>query len=172
LPCRDLAIPFNAPQARLPLAGMRYNLARSSVNRGKLMKNLHTGAVALFLAFALCAASTPSRADDAATAASTKVKGLLDRSGYKYKTHKPNVWSIDFDKKNLGKEVVIISTNDTLIVTFVILAKDAQIRKTGELMSKLLTADHEYDYVKVGFDGDGDMFVRIDAPVRVTDATR
>lgn len=79
---------------------------------------------------------------------------------------------MEFDKKHLGKEVVIISTNETLIVTFVIVAKDAKIRKTAELMSKLLSADHEYDYIKVGFDGDGDMFVRIDAPVRVTDATQ
>jgi hypothetical protein len=30
------------------------------------------------------------------------------------------------------------------------------------MMDALLLANHEYDYVKIGLDKDGDMFVRID----------
>ncbi len=53
-------------------------------------------------------------------------------------------------------------------MTFAILAKRASINKTSKMMETLLVANHDYDYVKIGLDKDGDLFVRIDSPMHVT----
>ncbi len=57
-----------------------------------------------------------------------------------------------------------------IIVTFAILAKKATIQKTPKFLETIAVANHEYDYVKIGLDKDGDLFVRIDTLMRVTDA--
>src|SRR5262249_42496894 len=80
----------------------------------------------------------------------------------RYKTHNATTWSIDFERKTLGKFKVILSTGTDIAVTFAILAKKANINKTPRLMDALLSANHDYDYVKVGLDKDGDLFVRVD----------
>jgi Putative bacterial sensory transduction regulator len=95
---------------------------------------------------------------------------MLKQTGYAYNTHNPTTWSIDLTRKNLGKVRVILSTGSDILVTFVIVAKQAQIDKTPEMMGRLLTANHDYDYTKIGFDKDGDMFVRVDMPLRTIDA--
>jgi len=76
--------------------------------------------------------------------------------------------SIEFERKTLGKFRVIISTGSDIVVTFAILAKRASINKTSKMMETLLVANHDYDYVKIGLDKDGDLFVRIDSPMHVT----
>jgi glucose/arabinose dehydrogenase len=106
-----------------------------------------------------------SQASDAA-----KVEKLLKASGYAYTTHSANTWSIEFDRKNLGKFRVIVSTGSNLVVTFAILAKQAELDKTPQLLETLVSSNHDYDYAKIGLDKDGDLFVRIDSPVRLVDA--
>ena len=95
---------------------------------------------------------------------------MLKQTGYAYKTHNPTTWSIDLNRKNLGKVRVILSSGSDILVTFVIVAKKAQIDKTPAMMDQLLTANHDYDYTKIGLDKDGDMFVRVDMPLRTIDA--
>src|SRR4029077_941210 len=82
----------------------------------------------------------------------------------------PTTWSVDFDRKNIGKLKVIVSTGSDIVVTFAIIAKKAAIQKTPQLMEILLKANHDYDYAKIGLDKDGDMFVRIDDPLRLIDS--
>ena len=106
-----------------------------------------------------------------AFAQSIGMDALLKQTGYSYTTHNDTTWSIDLNRKNLGKVKVILSTGSDILVTFVIVAKKAKIQKTPQLMDALLTANHDYDYTKIGLDKDGDMFVRIDMPLRVVDAT-
>jgi Putative bacterial sensory transduction regulator len=96
---------------------------------------------------------------------------MLKQTGYAYITHNATTWSIDLTRKNLGKVKVILSTGSDILVTFVIVAKKAAIQKTPQMMDTLLTANHDYDYTKIGLDKDGDMFVRIDMPLRSVDAT-
>src|SRR6266849_3615970 len=103
-------------------------------------------------------------------AQTTKVAQLLKETGFTYTTHNANTWSVDFDRKNLGKVKVIVSTGADIIVTFAILAKKATIQKTPKFLETIAVANHEYDYVKIGLDKDGDLFVRIDTLMRVTDA--
>jgi hypothetical protein len=114
---------------------------------------------------AVGAAAQASQAADAA-----KVEKLLKASGYTYTTHSPNTWSVEFDRKNLGKFRVIVSTGSDLVVTFVILAKQAAIDKTPQLLETLVSSNHDYDYAKIGLDKDGDLFVRVDSPLRLIDA--
>ena len=110
-------------------------------------------------------------ASQLAWAQSMGMDAMLKQTGYDYTTHNPTTWSIDLTRKNFGKMRVILSTGSDLLVTFVIIAKKAKIQKTPQLMDALLTANHDYDYTKIGLDKDGDMFVRIDMPLRVIDAT-
>ena len=122
-------------------------------------------ALALVAALCIGAASQP------AFAQSVGMDAMLKQTGYTYTTHNATTWSIDLNRKNLGKLKVILSTGSDILVTFVIVAKKAKIQKTPQLMEKLLNANHDYDYTKIGFDGDGDMFVRVDMPLRTIDAT-
>ena len=55
------------------------------------------------------------------------------------------------------------------MVTFVTVAKKAQMNRSQDLLLTLLRQDHEYDYVKVGLDRDDDLFVRIDSNARLLD---
>ncbi len=98
-----------------------------------------------------------------------KIEQILKDTGFSYKAHKAGVWSIDFERKTLGKFKVIISTGPDIVVTFAIVAKKANINRTLKLVETLLLANHDYDYVKVGLDKDGDFFVRIDNQIRTTD---
>jgi hypothetical protein len=100
-----------------------------------------------------------------------KMVRLLTASAYTFKTHNSNVWSIVFDKDSLKDFKVIISTdNKDLVVMFVIIAKKAQLNLTPEFMQALLRSNHDLDYVKVGTDNDGDLFVRADSTCRLLDA--
>ena len=97
---------------------------------------------------------------------------MLKETGYTYKTHNATTWSIDFERKTIGKFKVILSTGTDILVTFAILAKKANINKSPRMVDVLLAANHEYDYVKVGLDKDGDLFVRIDDWIPTLNARR
>ena len=122
-------------------------------------------ALALLVALSIAAFSQPAGAQ------SVGMDAMLKQTGYGYTTHNATTWSIDLTKKNLGKTKVILSTGSEILVTFVIVAKKAAIQKTPQMMEALLSANHDYDYTKIGLDKDGDMFVRIDMPLRSVDAT-
>ncbi|HML13252.1 MAG TPA: YbjN domain-containing protein [Xanthobacteraceae bacterium] len=120
--------------------------------------------VALFVALFFVIVGQPARAQ------SMGMDAMLKQTGYAYTTHNATTWSIELNKKNLGKLRVIMSTGSDILVTFVIVAKQAAIQKTPQMMEALLTANHDYDYTKIGLDKDGDMFVRVDMPLRLVDA--
>ena len=122
--------------------------------------------IGLLVASCVCLGASPLRAQ---TTNSAKVTQLLKETGFAYTTHNANTWSVDFDRKNLGKVKVIISTGTDIVVTFAILAKKATIQKTPKFLETIAVANHEYDYTKTGLDKDGDLFVRIDTLLRVTD---
>ena len=121
--------------------------------------------------FALLVALWLGSLSQPAIAQSVGMDAMLKQTGYNYTTHNATTWSIDLNRKNLGKVKVILSTGSDILVTFVIVAKKAAIQKTPQMMDALLTANHDYDYTKIGLDKDGDMFVRIDMPLRTIDAT-
>ena len=105
-------------------------------------------------------------------AAATKLAQLLKQTGLSYTTHNAKTWSVTFERTHLGKVKVITSVDQDIVVTFAILATKANIRQSSELMRNLLALNHEYDYAKIGFDKDGDLFVRIDSPTRLIDSAQ
>ena len=115
----------------------------------------------LMAAVCFCLASRPALAED--------VDAMLKETGYNYTTHNATTWSLELSRKNTGKVRVILSTGSDILVTFIILAKKAEIAKTPQMMDALLTANNDYDYCKIGLDKDGDLFVRVDSLMRTLD---
>ncbi|HYL20740.1 MAG TPA: YbjN domain-containing protein [Gemmatimonadales bacterium] len=141
--------------------GERRNaLALGSTKRVALALLALSGLSALGVARAQ-APSTPSYVP--------KVARLLDGSGFPYVKRADSVWTIEFHRENLKTFQAIIAPGGDLLVTFVIMAKNAQLNVTPEFMNTLLHLNHELDYVKVGLDNDGDLFVRCDLALRILD---
>jgi hypothetical protein len=153
-------------QDRLPRRACVPNVIRffaiiGGIMQGRIFRGVAAALAACWLAFASTAlyAQSDGRMDK-----------MLKDTGFSYTTHNPTTWSMEFERKTLGKVRVIVSTGSDIVVVFAIIAKKANINKTPKMMEALLRANHDYDYVKIGLDNDGDLFVRIDDPLRITDA--
>jgi hypothetical protein len=112
---------------------------------------------------------SPIRAVQPVSQVATAVGQLLDQSGYTYTKHSDTVWSINRRGNYLSEFKVVIGTGNDLMVTFVTVAKKAQLKRSEDLLFMLLRLDHEFDYVKVGLDDDQDLFVRVDSSPRLLD---
>lgn len=132
------------------------------------MKRISALIILFFLSVAVCvhALSTPVHADETITA---KIDALLGQSGYSYTKKTSNVWTIDFRGKSLSSFKVVISTGPDIVVMFVTAVTRKNIQFTPEAMHKLLKLNNNLDRVKIGFDGDEDISVRIDMSDRVLD---
>ena len=97
-----------------------------------------------------------------------KLEALIKNSGYTSTKVGDNVWTIDFNGKQLAKFKVILSASgkdkDGIVVIFANPVEKSRLPTTPNFMLLLLKANHDFDYVKVGIDGDGDAFVRADIP--------
>jgi hypothetical protein len=85
------------------------------------------------------------------------------------------VWVIHAKGTNLLdiKEIVAVgggTGDDATLVVFATLAEKKNLPATADFMRTLLEQNHKMDRVKIGLDNDGDLEVRIDAMLRVTDA--
>lgn len=102
-----------------------------------------------------------------------RIDALLHQSGYSYQKapKAEGVWVIPQHGEALGDFKVITAAGDGLAVIFVIIAHKADLNMNLGLATKMLAMNHEYDRVKIGTDDDGDAFVRVDASIRVLDAT-
>jgi len=123
------------------------------------------GAV-LLIAGAVAAIPSPLSAEDGGA----KMERLLSASGYAYTRQTPTVWSIAFHGKALGDNKVVLAIDSELLVVFVTIAKANRFNAyEPEFEHKLLRFSDALDRVKVGFDQDGDLFVRTDASLRLVD---
>jgi hypothetical protein len=97
-----------------------------------------------------------------------KLEGLIKASGYTSTKVNDNVWTIDFNGKQLPRFKVVLSASgkdkDGIFVIFANPADKARLPSTSNFLTLLLRANHDFDYVKIGIDGDGDAFVRADIP--------
>jgi hypothetical protein len=122
-------------------------------------------------------AQTP--ADSAAAQAladkTEKLVRLMKEDNFNYiATSSPTVFTIHFTGDHLKDIKVILaigSDEDSDLVVFVTVTPKSTMPTTSDFRYILLKANHEYDQVKVGLDGDDDLSVRIDASMRVADAT-
>lgn len=123
--------------------------------------------VALLLSLA-----TPAPAQSADDIA--KVVSLMNADGYNRNNTKSNsVWVIHFagiDLKDIRVGVTISPKPAATLVVFVTVAEKRRLPVTTDFMRTLLEENEKMDRVKIGFDSEGDLAVRIDARLRVTDA--
>ena len=103
---------------------------------------------------------------------SIAIEKLLSQTGYTYVDRSDAtdaIWTIDFIGKSLPKYMVIITKADDLVIAFVTVAEKNNVKLTPEAMQKLLQANFSYDKLKIGLGRNGDLFIRIDQSIRITD---
>lgn len=126
-----------------------------------------THLIFIFVTLCLHLAAQPATAQDKISA---KIASLLENSGYPYTKAANSVWAVPFEGKVLPKFNVVASTEQDMLVLFVIVAEAKNLRVTPELMRTMLKLNGDLDRVKIGIDKDGDAFVRIDLSVRILDS--
>lgn len=99
---------------------------------------------------------------------SNKLEELVKGSGFKSSKINDTAYTIDFTGKQLPKIKVVITVaakgDDGIVVIYTNPAVNAQIPVSTSMLSALLRANNEFDFVKVGVDNDGDAVVRGDIP--------
>lgn len=103
-------------------------------------------------------------------ASAAKIVQMLEESGHTYGKAADNVWSVKFRGNTLDDISVITIGHEGLLIMVAVVAEKKDFKATPELMTKLLKLNDDYDRIKVGIDKDGDMFVRVDLTLRVTDS--
>jgi hypothetical protein len=120
-----------------------------------------------FFLLPIVAQATSLSTDDSAA----KVVSLMRADSYSYlSTKSPTVWMIPFTGDHLKDIKVVVTVRDSTMVVFVTVVNSQHLPVTTDFMRTLLEQNHELDRVKVGYDREGDLSVRIDGSVRVMDA--
>jgi hypothetical protein len=101
-----------------------------------------------------------------------RLDGIVKESKFtakKIDNPKQPVWTIKRTGESLKEFEVIFIVKNGVLVTFVTVAPKANLRRTPELLEKILKMNYKYDTVKIGFDDDDDAYVRIDQRLRIVD---
>lgn len=132
-----------------------------------MIKTRRSSAVSAVRAFALCvfALSAPGLAQDH----KATIARLLDQSEYAFTKASEGVWMIPFEGKELANFNVVVTTQQDVLVFFVIVAEKKDFNATPDVLGRLLKLNHDLDRVKIGIDGDGDAFTRVDLSIRRLD---
>jgi hypothetical protein len=108
------------------------------------------------------------------TSLTAKLETLMNASGYKMNKVNDSVYTIDFTGKQLAKFKLVVNVvakgTDGIIVVFTTPVEKSQIPNNTNIMLVLLKANSDFDYVKIGIDGEGDAFVRADIPANADGA--
>jgi hypothetical protein len=104
----------------------------------------------------------------------TRTNDYVNASGYKVNTAKPcTMWfisdALDIPRNGLQGLILIAEQSDMVIVGTVVRPK-ATLDTSAATLLKLMRLSNELDYVKIGIDNDGDLFVRAELRVRMLDA--
>ncbi len=125
--------------------------------------------VAVILAASLtltARAQTPAQTDVERLDAIVKESRFAPR---KIDNPKQPVWTIKRTGESLKEFEVIFIVKNGVRVTFVTVVPKANLKRTPELLEKMLKMNYQYDSVKIGFDDDDDAYVRIDQRLRIVD---
>ena len=112
-----------------------------------------SSAVLIFLAAALMVLSTALTSQGQTGAA--RIDGFIKHTGYEFTHPAPGGWGI----KRPSGLVIIAITDDDVIIGMVV-AQKAKFALTAESAGEMLRLADRLDYIKVGLDDDGDLFVR------------
>ena len=135
------------------------------------MKRIITCITLIALIAIVCCFAVPSPVCSQEPPEAT-LERLLNQSGYTIVKKTSKVWTIDFNSTKSPPFRVIISVGSTPapdIVVFVTVIQKKDFTASVESMYKLLKLTYELDKVKVMFDRDDDISVRIDSMLRITD---
>ena len=132
----------------------------------------HISAALVLVTLAGLAPTMPAgRAEPSATATSTaKITNLIKTSDHTIMAKTDTVWYGEWHGAALKDFKVVLAVENDLLVTFVTVATKSQFQETPAFLQALLKFNRTLDFVKVGLDSDGDIFVRCDASVRTLDA--
>jgi hypothetical protein len=124
----------------------------------------------LFLLTAPCrSAAAQSNAEGIA-----KMVSLMQADGYSYKTtSSPTVWTIHLAGAHIKDIKVVLAIGgdpDSDLIVFTTVVEKQYMPVTVDFMRYLLEQDHQMDRVKIAYDADGDLEVRIDSSLRLVDA--
>lgn len=103
-------------------------------------------------------------------ASATKIVQMLEESGHAYGKAADNVWTVKFRGNTLDDIAVLTIGHEGMLILVSVVAEKKDFKASPELMAKLLQLNDDYDRIKVGIDKEGDMFVRVDLTLRVTDS--
>jgi hypothetical protein len=106
----------------------------------------------------------------AAAQTAPKLEALMKQAAYQSAVKvNETTWTLDFSGKQIPKFKVVVSATDkegSGIITVIAnpVAKDQLPRDRAKLTAAIMQANNDFDYVKIGYDKDGDIFVRADIP--------
>ena len=130
---------------------------------------------AVLLAATLFTPASPVKAQTVPQGTINKLVSLMQQCGYDYKTtSSPSVFIIHSAGTNLKDIKVVLALGgdeDSDLVVFVTVVEKRRMPPTADFRYMLLKMNHEFDQIKIGFDRDDDLSVRIDASMRLADAT-
>jgi hypothetical protein len=94
----------------------------------------------------------------------SKTNDYVNASGYKITVAKPcTMWFIsevlDIPRNGLQGIILVAEENDMVIIGAVVRPK-ATLDTSAATLLKLMQLSNDLDYVKIGIDSDGDLFVR------------
>jgi len=128
-------------------------------------------ALALMALAGIAGAVPAGGAEPSATAASAaKITELIKTSGHTLTPKTDTVWYGEWHGSALKDFKIVLAVENDLLVTFVTVAAKSHFQVTPAFLQALLKFNRSLDFVKVGLDSDGDIFVRCDSSVRTLDA--
>jgi hypothetical protein len=102
--------------------------------------------------------------------AEAKVQRLVAGSGFTNQHPNARNWVIPATGPAIGAYKVFVAVAGDIVVIGAVVAHKSQIPLTPAALQELLKCNHDFDYVKIGLDNDGDAFVRIEINSRILDA--
>jgi hypothetical protein len=140
----------------------------------KLKKNLKlplfiTVFCSLTLLFHQTSAQQPKPSPGGTSSVENKINRFLENEEHTKVTN--GVWSLAFKGKSLGTFNIFLATvqGSDIIVIGTVIAEKENVRFDQDLLYKLLKYNHVADYVKVGIDEQGDLFLRAEVSGRLID---
>ncbi|HKR61849.1 MAG TPA: hypothetical protein VJS64_19335 [Pyrinomonadaceae bacterium] len=100
-----------------------------------------------------------------------KVVQLVNGSGYQAKDFGDGIWLLDLKGTQKPKIELLLASGPDFVVFGVILATKSEMSVNAEMMFKLMKFNNAYDYVKLGFDNDDDLFLRAEIKTKSLDRT-
>jgi hypothetical protein len=100
---------------------------------------------------------------------SAKIEQWLKQSGLTYTKAGDNVWLVKSKGNALQEFNTLVAAYEGVVVIGVVMANKKELKMSQDLLFKILKLNHDVDFIKIGFDNDDDLFVRLERKVRTLD---